>query len=74
MKIERMLTIIVMLLNRNRVTANELAEKFEVSVRTIYRDIETINQAGIPIISHTENNGGFRIYENYYLNHQGLFV
>lgn len=72
MKIERMLTIIVMLLNRNRVTANELAEKFEVSVRTIYRDIETINLAGIPIISHSGNNGGFSIYEDYKLNHQVL--
>ncbi|WP_348920071.1 helix-turn-helix transcriptional regulator [Enterococcus rotai] len=70
MKIERMLTIIVMLLNRNRVTANELAEKFEVSIRTIYRDIETINLAGIPIISHSGNNGGFSIYESYKLNHQ----
>lgn len=72
MKIERMLTIIVMLLNRNRLTANELAEKFEVSVRTIYRDIETINLAGIPIISHSGNNGGFSIYENYKLTHQVL--
>ncbi|MFD2387459.1 helix-turn-helix transcriptional regulator [Enterococcus rivorum] len=72
MKIERLLTIIVMLLNRNRITANELAEKFEVSVRTIYRDIETINLAGIPIISHSGNNGGFSIYESYKLNHQVL--
>jgi predicted DNA-binding transcriptional regulator YafY len=72
MKIERMLTIIVILLNRNRVTANELAEKFEVSIRTIYRDIETINLAGIPIISHSGNNGGFSIYENYKINHQVL--
>ena len=72
MKIERMLTIIVILLNRNRVTATELAEKFEVSVRTIYRDIETINLAGIPIISHSGNNGGFSIYEDYKLNHQVL--
>lgn len=74
MKIERMLTIIVILLNRNRVTATELAEKFEVSVRTIYRDIETINLAGIPIISQSGNNGGFSIYENYKLNHQVLTI
>lgn len=67
-----MLTIIVMLLNRNRVTASELADKFEVSVRTIYRDIETINLAGIPIISHSGNNGGFSIYEKFKLNHQVL--
>lgn len=72
MKIDRMMTIIVMLLNRKRVTAKELAEKFEVSVRTIYRDIDTIDMAGIPIISYPGNKGGFGIMENYKLNHQLL--
>lgn len=72
MKLERMLTIIVMLLNRKRVTATELAEKFGVSVRTIYRDIQTIDLAGIPIVSHSGNNGGFSIYDDYKLNHQVL--
>ncbi|MDX8363230.1 YafY family protein [Cytobacillus sp. IB215316] len=72
MKIDRMLTIIVILLNRSRISAKELAEKFEVSVRTIYRDIESINMAGIPIISYSGNNGGFGIKENYKLNHQLL--
>lgn len=72
MKIDRMLTIIVMLLNRSRISAKELAEKFEVSVRTIYRDIDSINMAGIPIISYSGNNGGFGIMENYKLNHQLL--
>lgn len=72
MKIDRMLTIIVMLLNRNRISAKELAEKFEISVRTVYRDIDTINMAGIPIISHPGNNGGFGIMENYKLDHQLL--
>ena len=47
MKIERLLAITVMLLNRRRVTARELAEHFEVSVRTVYRDVETLNGAGI---------------------------
>lgn len=72
MKIERMLTIIVILLNRRRITAKELADKFEVSVRTIYRDIESINMAGIPVISYSGNNGGYGIMENYKLNHQLL--
>ena len=72
MKIDRMMTIIVILLNRNRVTAKELAEKFEVSVRTIYRDIDAIDMAGIPIISYSGNNGGFGIMDNYKLNHQLL--
>lgn len=72
MKIDRMLTIIVMLLNRSRISAKELAEKFGISVRTVYRDIETINMAGTPIISYPGNNGGFGIIENYKLDHQLL--
>jgi len=72
MKIDRMLTIIVMLLNRSRISAKELAEKFGISVRTVYRDIEAINMAGIPIISYPGNNGGFGIIENYKLDHQLL--
>ncbi|WP_461615607.1 helix-turn-helix transcriptional regulator [Clostridium sp. Marseille-QA1073] len=46
-----MLGIIIYLLNRDIVNANTLAEKFEVSTRTIQRDIETLNLAGIPITS-----------------------
>lgn len=72
MKIDRMLTIIVMLLNRNRISAKTLAQKFEISVRTVYRDIEAINMAGIPIVSYSGNNGGFGILENYKLDHQLL--
>ena len=72
MKIDRMLTIIVMLLNRNRISAKKLAEKFEISVRTVYRDIEAINMAGIPIVSFLGNSGGFGILENYKLDHQLL--
>ncbi|WP_123053738.1 YafY family protein [Clostridium sp. JN-1] len=72
MKINRLLAIIVLLLNREKVSASELAEKFEVSVRTIYRDIDTINMSGIPITSQSGNNGGFYIVENYKISHQFL--
>jgi predicted DNA-binding transcriptional regulator YafY len=72
MRIDRMLAIIVMLLNRDRITARELADKFEVSVRTVYRDIEAINLAGIPVISFSGNDGGFGIMENYRLDRQLL--
>ncbi|APC80091.1 helix-turn-helix transcriptional regulator [Clostridium botulinum] len=72
MKINRLLAIVVMLLNREKISASELAEKFEVSVRTIYRDIEAINLAGIPIVSQIGNNGGFYIIDNYKINHQLL--
>jgi len=72
MRIDRMLAITVMLLNRERIPAKELADKFEVSVRTIYRDIDAINMAGIPVISYQGNNGGFGIMENYKLDRQVL--
>ncbi len=72
MRIDRMLAIVVMLLNRERITARELAEKFEVSIRTVYRDIEAINQAGVPIVSYSGNDGGFGILENFKLDRQLL--
>lgn len=72
MRIDRMLAITVMLLNRDRISARELADKFEVSIRTVYRDIEAINMAGIPIISYTGSSGGFGIMENYKIDRQLL--
>ena len=68
MKLERLLAIIVFLLNKKLVSAKELAEYFEVSQRTIYRDMDTINQAGIPIVSYMGAEGGFGILENYKLS------
>ena len=65
MKVDRLLAITMLLINKHKVTASELAEYFEVSVRTIHRDMETINQAGIPIISIQGKNGGYSIMENY---------
>jgi predicted DNA-binding transcriptional regulator YafY len=70
MKIERLLGIVVYLLNREIVNANTLAEKFEVSVRTIQRDIETLNLSGIPIISIQGTNGGYGIVDNFKLEKQ----
>ncbi len=68
MKLERLLAIIMLLLNRKQINATELAEYFEVSQRTIYRDIDAINQAGIPIVSYMGAEGGFGILENYKIN------
>lgn len=68
MKLERMLSIVIYLLNHEKVTAQELAEKFEVSVRTIYRDIDAISQAGIPITTFQGSNGGIGIVEGYKLD------
>ncbi|MCP4673623.1 MAG: YafY family transcriptional regulator [Desulfobacula sp.] len=72
MRIDRMLSIVVILLNRRRIKAQELADRFEVSLRTVYRDIDAINMAGIPIISNQGGGGGYEIPENYKLNKQYL--
>lgn len=72
MKIDRLLGIIVTLLNKKRISARELADKYEVTTRTIYRDMESINAAGIPIISYQGINGGWGIMENYRLDKQVL--
>lgn len=60
----------MLLLGRRRVTGQELAEKFEVSLRTIYRDLETINGAGIPIASYSGADGGYEIMEQYRIDKQ----
>lgn len=68
MKIDRLISIIMMLLDKKRIGANELAETFEVSKRTIYRDIDAINLAGIPIVSISGVGGGFEIMPQYKLD------
>lgn len=70
MKIERLLGIVIYLLNRDIVSGNALAEKFEVSTRTIQRDIETLNFAGIPITSIQGTNGGYGIIDSFKLEKQ----
>ncbi|SFJ76159.1 Predicted DNA-binding transcriptional regulator YafY, contains an HTH and WYL domains [Paenibacillus sp. UNC496MF] len=70
MKIERLFGITMMLLSRRRVNAQTLAEKFEVSHRTIYRDLDTINAAGIPIVAFTGNDGGYEIMEQFRIDRQ----
>ncbi|CAI6082885.1 helix-turn-helix transcriptional regulator [Cohnella sp. JJ-181] len=68
MKLERLLSIIILLLNRRIVQAKELAERFEVSIRTIYRDVEAINAAGIPVVTYQGTNGGIGLSEGYRLD------
>ena len=68
MKVERLLSMIMTLLAKERVGAQELAEQFEVSPRTIYRDIDAINMAGIPVRSTSGVGGGFEIMPCYKLD------
>lgn len=72
MKINRVFEILYILLNREKISSKELAEKFEVSVRTIYRDIEVISGAGIPIYMTQGRNGGISLLENFTLDKQVL--
>jgi len=65
MKIQRLISIITILLDKKRIGAQELADMFEVSTRTIYRDIDAINMAGIPICSTSGVGGGFEIMRKY---------
>ena len=65
MKIDRLVSIILLLLEKERIGAQELADRFEVSPRTIYRDIDAINMAGIPVRSTSGVGGGFAIMEQY---------
>lgn len=70
LKVQRLLGITMVLLSQRRVNAQMLADKFEVSLRTIYRDLETINTAGIPIVSYTGNDGGYEIMEQFRIDRQ----
>lgn len=65
MKVDRLVSIIMILLDKERIGAQELADMFEVSPRTIYRDIDAINMAGIPIRSTSGVGGGFEIMQQY---------
>ena len=60
--------MVYLLMNKETVTAKELAERFEVSVRTVYRDVETLSMAGIPVYTRTGRNGGISLTEQFVLN------
>ncbi len=70
MRIDRLLEITIYLLNRKKVSASELAKKFEVSVRTIQRDIDSLCLAGIPIYATHGASGGYGIIDTYRLDKQ----
>ena len=70
MKLERLLGITTCLLNRKTVSARQLADRYEVSVRTIQRDIATLHAAGIPVVSLPGQCGGYGIADGYTLSRQ----
>jgi predicted DNA-binding transcriptional regulator YafY len=68
MQISRLFGIVYYLLEKKETTGKELADRFEVSVRTIYRDIRTLSSTGIPIYTSQGKGGGIVILDNFVLN------
>lgn len=68
MKINRLLETTILLINRGSVTAKELADRFGVSMRTIYRDIDVLSVTGVPVYTSKGSKGGIHLMENYALN------
>ena len=64
----RLFKIVYQVLEKGHVTAPELAKQFEVSVRTIYRDIDALSEAGIPVYAEAGRNGGISLLEDFTLN------
>jgi predicted DNA-binding transcriptional regulator YafY len=67
-KINRLLEITLILLNKKAVTAGELAARFGVSTRTIYRDIDDLSASGVPVFTNKGSSGGISLLENYAIN------